>query len=70
MPLLRWLASVLRSSIWLVVNVAVASLALGASAALLAQTDEDLRVPAMVLRTVGAFWLYIALWTWPVGAAA
>lgn len=66
MPLLRWLASALRSSIWLVVNVAVASLAFGASAALLARTDEDVRVPAMVLRTVGALWVYIALWTWLV----
>lgn len=66
MPLLRWLASVFRSSIWLVVNLAVAALAFGASASLLAQTDEDMRVPGMVLRTVGAFWLYIALWTWVV----
>lgn len=66
MSLLRWLASVLRSSIWLVVNLAVALLAFGASAALFAQTDEDLRVPAILLRTVGAFWLYIALWNWLV----
>jgi hypothetical protein len=66
MPLLRWFASVVRSSIWLVVNVAIAAVAFGASAAMFAQTDEDMRVPATILRTVGAFWLYIGVWTWLV----
>lgn len=66
MPLLRWFASVVRASIWLIVNVAVATLAFGASAALFAQADEDMRVPATILRTVGAFWLYIGVWTWVV----
>jgi len=66
MPLLRWLASVLRASLWLVVNLGIATAAFAASAAMFAQGDEDLRVPATLLRTVGAFWLYIAAWTWVV----
>ena len=66
MPLLRWLASVLRSSVWLVVNLAIAGGLFVASAALFASTQDDFRVPATIVRTVAAIWLYAALWTWLV----
>ena len=66
MPIVRWLATVLRASIWLLVNLVVASALLLASAALFSRTDDDFRVPATVVRTIGAVWFYAAAYTWVV----
>lgn len=66
MPLVRWLATVLRASFWLLVNLAIAGGLFVASAALFTRTDDDFRVPATIVRTIGAVWLYAAVWTWAV----
>lgn len=64
MPLLRWLAQLLSSTVSLAFNLAASTALLGVSAYLLTQGTEDSTNAGYVFRVVGAIWLFSAIYSY------
>jgi hypothetical protein len=66
MPVVQWIAHVLRATFWLAINFALVTALFLLSAHLGAQPGEDERHAGLFIRGVASLWLYIAAWTWVV----
>jgi hypothetical protein len=64
MPVVSWLAQLVRSTIWLAVNLVIVTGLFLLSAHLSSQSGTDERNGGLFFRAVASFWFYIAAWTW------
>jgi hypothetical protein len=64
MPVVKWLAHLVRSTIWFVLNLAIVTGFFLLSAHLTSQPGTDERNGGLFFRALGSFWFYIAAWTW------
>ena len=66
MPVVQWVAHVLRATFWLAFNLAIVTGLFLLSAHLGTQPGEDERNAGLFVRGLASFWLYIAAWSWLV----
>ena len=66
MPVVQWVAHVIRATFWLAINLAIVTALFLLSAHLGVQPGEDERHVGLFIRGVASLWLYIAAWTWVV----
>lgn len=66
MPFVRWLAHVVRATLWLALHLIIAGGLFLLSAHFFTQPGEDERNGAYFFRALGSLWLYIAAWSWLV----
>ena len=66
MPVVQWIAHVLRATSWLALHLAIVTGLFLLSAHLGRQPGEDERNAGLFVRGLASFWLYIAAWSWLV----
>jgi hypothetical protein len=66
MPVVQWIAHVLRATFWLAFHLAIVTGLFLLSAHLGTQAGEEERNASLFVRGLASFWLYIAAWSWLV----